>query len=285
VVWNTVFPTFAIIGVGVLYGRLKGARTTQISDFILYISSPCLIITSLIGQSFRAGEMAFLVGTDLLFIFIPGIIGLLFIDRSRDRSLFLPIMFQNTGTLGLPLALFAWGEPGLSKAIVLYATTAISMYTVGVWISAGVRGFSEIFKLPLIYAVTVPFIMNATGTAMPEAVARGVDMVGQSTIPLLLFVLGVFLSRARRISFSRTAAGVLLRLGAGFAIGVTVVTLLGVGGVTGKVILLYSLMPSAILTTVLADKYGGDPETIAAVVFTTTILSLLLIPVLLAVLG
>lgn len=284
-VWNTVFPTFAIIGIGVLYGRVKGARTSQISDFILYIASPCLIITSLTGRSFPAGELALLVVTGLLFIFVPGLIGLFWIDRRNERSLFLPVMFQNAGTLGLPLALFAWGDVGLSKAIVLYATTAISMYTIGVWISVGLRGFREVFKLPLIYAVIVPFVLNATGRALPEAVAKAVDMLGQSTIPLLLIVLGAFLSQTHKISLSRTIRGVILRLGVGLVIGISVVSLTGVAGVTGKVILLYSLMPSAILTTVLADRYGGDPETIAAIVFTTTVLSLLLIPLLLTILG
>ncbi len=284
-VLNTVLPTFAIIGVGALYGLLTGARTSQISDYILYVAAPCLIITSLIGRSFETREMILLVGTDLLYIFLPGLLGLILLDRKRDRGLFLPVMFQNTGSLGLPLALFAWGEAGMQKAVVLYATSAVLMYTIGAWIPVGFSKWREIFKLPLVYAVVISIAMNTLGVGMPEPLDRAVSMIGNTTIPLLAFVLGIFLSKAKAVSLGKTVKGVVLRIGVGLLIGFVVVWLLHVEGLTRKVILLYSIMPSAIMTTVFADRYNRNPELVAAVVFVSTIVSLILIPFMLSFLG
>jgi len=279
VIWNTVLPTFAIIGTGVLYGRLTDARTSQISDYILYVGAPCLIITSLVGRSFDMSEMFLLIGSSLLLMFVPGIIGLLVLDRKRDRSLFLPVMFQNAGALGLPVALFAWGDAGMSKAIVLYATTAICLYSIAVWIAAGKGGWKEAFKLPLIYAVMVPIVMNNLGYSIPEPILKPIDMIGATTIPLLMFILGVFLSRAKKVALRKTAMGVTLRLGVGIITGIAIVTVFHIQELTRDVILLYSIMPSGIMTTVLADRYGGDPELVSSVVFTTTVVSLVLIPI------
>jgi predicted permease len=281
VVLTTVLPTFAIIGVGFVYGRLTKALTSQISDYILYLAAPCLIITSLLGRSFQVRELALLIGTDLLYVFLPGLLGLLVLDMKTERALFLPIMFQNTGNLGLPLALLAWGDAGMSKAIVLYATTAVSLYTFGVWISAGIREWREVFKLPLVYAVMVPVVMNNLGLSMPASLHRAIDMIGNTTIPLLMFVLGVFLSKSQAVSLRKTVKGVLLRVGVGLVIGFAVVWLFRVEGLARNVILIYSLMPSAVLTTVLADRFRKDPELVAAVVFVSTITSLILIPIML----
>ncbi|MFQ6104217.1 MAG: AEC family transporter [Candidatus Glassbacteria bacterium] len=284
-VWNTVLPTFAIIGAGVLYGHFSKSQTTQISNYILYLAAPCLIVTSLTGLTFPRREIALLISSDLIYIFLPGLLGLLVLDRRKERALFLPVMFQNTGNLGLPLSLLAWGEAGMSKAIILYATTSISLYTFGVWISAGKGGWKEVLKLPLVYAVLIAIAMNNLGYSMPAPLFRAVDMIGGTTIPLLLFVLGVFLSRIRNVSFRETVKGVLLRVGSGIVIGFAIVTVLGVGGLTRNIILLYSLMPSAVMTTIIADKYGKNPELVSAVVFTGTIVSLILIPIMLSYLG
>lgn len=284
-VLETVLPTFAIIAVGVLYGRLSAAGTTQLSDYILYIASPCLIVSSLTGRSFARDELALLIGTDLLYVFLPGLVGLFVLDRKRERSLFLPVMFQNTGNLGLPLALFAWGEAGISKAIILYATTAIALYTVGVWIAAGTRRWKEVLRMPLVYAVMVPIVLNSLGYRLPGTLHKALEMVGNTMIPLLLIVLGVFLSRAHTVSPGKMMKGVLLRLGVGFATGMAVVALTGAAGVTRNVILLYSLMPSAVITTIFAEKFGEEPELVAAIVFASTVASLIAIPIMLAFLG
>jgi predicted permease len=79
--------------------------------------------------------------------------------------------------------------------------------------------------------------------------------------------------------------GVILRLGVGFATGMAVVALSGVAGVTRNVILLYSLMPSAVITTIFAEKFGEEPELVAAIVFASTVASLIAIPIMLAFLG
>jgi len=279
VIWNTILPTFAIIGTGVLYGCLTDARTSQISDYILYFGAPCLIVTSLIGRSFDMSEMTLLIGSGLLLIFLPGIVGLFVLDRKKDRFLFLPVMFQNAGALGLPVALFAWGNAGMSKAIVLYATTAICLYSIAVWIAAGRGGWKEAFRLPLIYAVMVPIVLNSLDRSIPEPLLKPIEMVGATTIPLLMFVLGVFLAKARKVSLRKTVIGVVLRMGVGFVTGLAIVTIIHVQGLTRDVILLYSIMPSGIMTTVLADRFGGDSELVSSVVFTTTVVSLILIPI------
>jgi predicted permease len=285
VIWNTVLPTFIIIGAGVLYGCLTSGKTSQIGNFILYLAAPCLIITSLMGRSLPLQEMGLLIATGILYIFMPALLGLVVLDRKKEQSVFLPVMFPNTGNLGLPLALFAWGEAGMSKAVIIYVTTSILLWTLGIRISAGKDGWKEAFKLPLVYAVMVPIVMGNLGYSLPGPLLKAVDMIGSTTIPLLLFVLGVFLSNTRGVSLRKTSKGALLRIGVGLATGYAIVMVFGLTGLTRDIILLYSLMPSAVMTTVIADRYGKEPELVSAIIFTSTLLSLILIPIMLSFLG
>ena len=68
------------------------------------------------------------------------------------RTYLAPVIFGNTGNLGLPLALFAFGQTGLGYAVVVFAIMAILSFTFGVWLVSGGGSPMKALKEPIVAA-------------------------------------------------------------------------------------------------------------------------------------
>jgi len=187
------------------------------------------------------------------------------------------MVFANTGNLGLPLCLFAFGQYGFNIAILCVVSTMLLHYTVGIFI-LGSGNLREIFKLPLIYATVAGIIINSVGFDIPVIIDRPVALLGQITIPAMLFSLGYKLSEMKLsklwLSFFFGSARIFL----GFILGVLVVNIFGLKGVEAKVVILECSMPPAVFNFVLAEKYLTDSETVASIIVAGTVVSLAVLP-------
>src|SRR5581483_10253163 len=144
---------------------------------------------------------------------------------------FLPaLMFPNAGNMGLPLCLYAFGQQGLTLAIVYFAVFSVAQFTPGASIAAGSLSPSRILRLPLPYAVLASLPFLATRTPLPAIVANVLDLFAGVTIPLMLLALGVSLGRLRVASLGRSLALAAVRLGGGLAVGVGLSWALGLHG-------------------------------------------------------
>src|SRR6185503_20119137 len=144
---------------------------------------------------------------------------------------FLPsVALGNSGNLGLPLCLFAFGEPGLAFGIAVFAVSSVVNMTVGQMISAGRFSPAVLLKTPVIYALVIAFASMGTGVAPPKWLANALETLGHMAVPAMLLALGVSLQRLQlgRLKVSTFVA--VLRLGVGFAGGLAVATLLGLEG-------------------------------------------------------
>src|SRR6185503_7559370 len=128
-------------------------------------------------------------------------LGTLFkLERPVLVSILVTTMFANTGNYGLPLVSFAFGEKALSYAGIYFVTTTILFYTLGVLIaSLGHMNFKEailgLFKIPTMYAVLLAVIINTWQIPIPSPVGRAIELAAGGTIPLMLILLGVELTR------------------------------------------------------------------------------------------
>jgi predicted permease len=71
-------------------------------------------------------------------------------------------------------------------------------------------------------------------------------------------------------------------MGGGYLVALLFVWVTGVDGVTRSVLMLVSVMPSAVINFVFAQKYGDGASEVAATVFVSTLVSLVAIPLVLA---
>ena len=286
-VLSIVFPVFSIIAIGYIFARFKKIDLEPVIDILLYLTIPALVLSSLSHKA--------ILLTDLVSISIAAcavVLGVGAISRvylkivgvEGSGSFYLPVMFMNAGNIPFPLALLAFGVDGLQAAVLYYIATSVLVYTLGIYMAKGPGGggLGEIFRLPLIYSAAIGIGLNLAGVDLSGPILTTLDMLGAATIPLMQLSLGYYLYRTSLKDLRLTLAGSLIRILGGLAVAYAIVTLLGIEGVSRKVVLLSSAMPSAVITFVMSYKYDLDSDLVASIVATSTIISILTIPILLA---
>jgi len=184
--------------------------------------------------------------------------------------------------MGLPLILFAFGETGFNVGILYMVSTTVLHYTVGILILNYDKSPLEILKLPLIYSAVIGLLLSVTEVQIPTAIFRAVDLLGEASIPTMIFALGYKLSEVHLNQVGRSFLFGGMRVLVGVMAGVFVVWLFKLQGVVAQVVVLQSAMPPAVFNFVLAEKYNQDSKTVASIILAGTILSIITTPVILA---
>jgi predicted permease len=278
-----VFPVFLLIAVGFAFAHWRKINLTSITEIIVYLAAPCLVFTSLATKPLHAADIAMMLsGTIGIFAGVGLLTWLYFaLFGFYSRGFALPVLFMNAGNMGMPLALFAFGEPGLQRATLLFVIISVFQYSLGVYILRGGANWTEIFRLPLIYATFLGLSLNLTEIRIPEIVFQPLSMLGYSTIPLMLVSLGYRLHDVRSLQWGHSMGGALLRIAGGFVSGYVTATVIGAEGIIRQLLLLYGSLPSAVVNFVLTEKYGQDPALAASIVVLSTFLSVVPIPLVL----
>jgi predicted permease len=183
--------------------------------------------------------------------------------------------------MGFPLALFAFGQEGMQRATLLFVAITLLQYSLGIYILNGRGNWTEIFRLPLIYAALAGLLFNLTEIKLPELLLQPIIMLGQATIPIMLISLGYRLYQVESLQLGHALGGALLRIFGGFAAANIAVNLIGADGVNRQVLLLYGSLPAAVVNFVLTEKYRQDPGLAASIVVISTFISVLTIPIVL----
>ena len=284
---SPVVPVFVLVAVGFVFARYRRISLDAITEYAVYLGAPALVFTSLATKPLNAADIAVVAlgacgifaGVGLLILVYRSVTGL------RSAGFTLPVLFMNAGNMGIPLALFAFGEPGLQRSTLFYVVVTLLHNTLGIYLLSGHSGAGEIFRLPLIYAALAGLVCNLLQLKIPEPVSQPISILGLSVIPLMLVSLGYRLRSIESFTFGHALAGAVIRVGGGFAAAYLLVTLLGIEGINRQVIILYGSLPSAVINFMLTEKYGRDPELAASIIFFSTVLCLLSVPFVLWFLG
>jgi predicted permease len=279
-----VAPIYLIAGLGYGWARLgRGYDTRFITDLVMNIGAPCLIFASLSQLEMERAALITMVSATLAALvafFAIGTLGLKLAGLPIPTFLG-TLVFGNSGNMGLPLCLFAFGDEGLAFGVAFFATTAIAHYTVGQWVWSGRVSFAEV-NTPLSWAVLAAVGVLATGATVPSFLLRTTDVVGGFTIPLMQLSLGVSLARLELTDVRRTLVLSVGRLALGFGVGVALAEVFGLEGVARGVLILDCSMPAAVFNYMMAERYGRSPGEVASVVVLSTLLSFATLPLLVA---
>ncbi len=278
---NIVAPVFIIIIVGFVLGKFyKKLDADSLVAVLVYITVPALIVTSISKSPVQLAEFFQIIAIGSLIVLISG--GLLYvilrIFKSNMHGLYLPLTIGNTGYLGYPIALAAFGGLGLSRAIVYDVTSSIFLFSIGIFIVHSRNELKEIFKIPLIYALAAGILLNVLKISLPEIVFKPLEMIGSITIPLALIVLGHRLASIKISHLKISLLASLFKIVGGFLIALVVVLILKLDSDIAKVIILQAAMPSAVMSMILCHKYKRDSDVVTSIVMVSTILSVLTIP-------
>lgn len=279
---SPVIAVFLLVGVGFVFAHWKKISLASITEFIVYLGTPSLVFTSLASRPLFAGDIAVLFsGVFLIFAGVGLLIWLYFlIFKFHSRGFAMPVLFMNAGNMGIPLALFAFGLPGMQRATLLFVIITSFQYSLGIYILSGRGNWTEIFRLPLIYATIAGLSLNLGQLGIPEVIFQPLSLLGQSTIPLMLVSLGYRLHDFRSLLWGHAIGGALLRILGGFLAAYVAVSLVGAEGINRQVLLLYGSLPAAVINFILTEKFAQDPNLAASIVVLSTFFSTITIPLL-----
>ncbi|MGB5702991.1 MAG: AEC family transporter [Polyangiales bacterium] len=282
---TVVAPVFIVALVGLGWAR-SGAHFDEvsISRLVLNVGVPCLLfrsLTTLDVSPFELAQMAALT-VGVMSLFAIGGFAVLKVMKLPTHTFLGPLIFSNSGNVGLPICLFAFGETGLALGMTYFAVSATFHVSLGGPLFAGEFSWKPFLRSPLTWAVAITIPVVASGVVVPTWIARTTELLGDIAIPLMLLTLGVSLSKMHPDSLGRSFALALVRFALGISAGFALTTLLGVEGLTRKVLILQASMPVGVLNYLFAHRYDRTPEQVASLVLVSTLLSVLTIPALLA---
>nr|WP_325253030.1 AEC family transporter [Amylibacter sp.] len=284
-VLQVVAPVFILALIGVVWVRLGYEYRVQfVTRLSMTIGVPALIFVSLMKTQIDRTTLfdtiwatcsAYLLVTIVFFALVK-------LAKLDVQTYLAPLIFGNTGNLGLPLALFAFGEVGMGYAVVVFALMGIYSFTFGIWLVSGGGSPLKVIKEPMVGATLLGGLFMLQGWSTPVWLTNTLTLVGQMAIPLMLITLGVALARLTPENILR---GVVLAV-------VKVVVCVGIAYGVGRffelspialaVLVLQVSTPVAVTSYLLAEKYGADAGEVAGLVVVSTLLSVATIPLTLA---
>jgi len=277
--FEVLFPVFLSIGIGYWYGK-KDAKfdTNFITTFSGNIGLPCIIFYSLTFSDIDFD--IFLKFSLLTFVYVGifSIIGLIVLKLlNRDIVRLLPpLILPNTGNMGMPLCLFAFGIKGLAIATAITSTILVLHFSIGILLASRKFSIQPLIKCVPVYAIIFSLFFVYYKIPAPKFLENATFLIGYSAIFLVLVSLGVALAKLKVFSFKETLIYSLIRVLVGPIIGFAFVKYLNLTGVEAGVIFIQASMPSAILTYLVAEMYSPKEitDSIASTVALSTFLSL-----------
>jgi hypothetical protein len=284
VILPAILPVLLTVLVGYGIARMgKPFDGKTITFLVGSIGTPVLIFNNLAHTTVAPEALAVIIGATIVAMASHLVIGLTALKASRlSPQIYLASMaFPNSGNLGLPLALYAFGNEGLNYAIAIFAIVSVGNHTVGQTITAGSARWRAALKSPVIPAAASGIIFGYFSIDMPIWIDNTLDLLYGLTIPLMLLMLGTSLARIPVTTVSRSAYLAVLRIGMGTLVGFSVAHLFGFEGAERGAFVLQCAMPVAVYNYVYSQIYNTRPEEIASLVVVSTLLSVISVPVLL----
>jgi predicted permease len=197
-----------------------------------------------------------------------------------QRSFLPALTLGNTGNLGLPLCLFAFGEEGLGLAVAIYVTNSLLQFTFVPLLHTRVSMLRTVFGTPMLWGAIAGLAVLLAGLELPSWLATTVESIGNLLIPLMLMALGNTVGGLQAHNLPRAVGLGAARLVISFVVAVAVSYALGLSGVAQGVLVLQGAMPAAVFSYLFAARYDRDADDIAGIVLVSTLLGAVTLPLL-----
>ena len=281
---NIILPVIFVVFTGYLWNKYnKDFNPAAITKLVANIGLPCLIYDSLTRSNLTINIYFKIFLSALLVLAIGFLFGYLLIKIFKLPSIKLttPLMHPNTGNMGIPLSLLAFGNEGLALAAGFASIVMVSHFTANTAISSGNYSIKKIIFSPVLLSLIFSLIVLFYKIEMPNFFNSITKILSGFVIPLVLLSLGISLSK---INIKKLRIGLMLgflKLISGPFIGLLVVYLLSLDDNVAKVVILQASMPAAILTYLIAAQNNSYEQEIGTAVFVSTIGSIVTIPIIL----
>ena len=282
--FEVIFPVFFIVGIGYFIGiKQPNLDTTFITNFSANFGTPSLVIFALTstGISFAFFAEYFIYSLIMLTSF--GIVGLIFLilmkkDYVRELP---PFILPNTGNMGIPICLFAYGQLGMGVAAAISSLVVTLHFTLNIFLAKKKFDFKVIIKSPAFYAILITVFILYFQIETPKFVINTVMLLAYTMIVLILMSLGIGLTQMKVFSFKSSIITSIGRVIVGPIIGFIIIKIFNLNGFAAGVLLIQSSMPSAILCYLVASMYSPKEivDNISSMIVVSTLMSLVTVPI------
>jgi len=278
-----LLPILVITGGGYLLSRIYNLSQDTLVKVIVDFLMPMLIFHALYTSDISAALVLGLAGVTT-FIVVSLLLlsyGYAKISGVDAREFIPPVIFMNSGFLGIPL-MKLWGGMAAMNLIVIYdQIQTVYIFTLGIMIVTGgfsFRGTKEMVKSPILWSIFLGFGFRFLNVPVPAHLLTTLEFGGDAAPPLAALALGVFLGETAFHFNRHLFAGLLLRIGGGFLCGLAGSLIFGLEGMSRVVVLVASSLPSAVFSSVLPMRYGVKADFAGTMVVVSTVLGIITIP-------
>ena len=281
---DVLFPVFFVIGVGYYLGKKdRKFDTTFITNFAGNIGTPAMIFYTITttGVTLDIFIEYFIYAVIIICGFaVVGVLFLLFLKKDAISEL-PPLILPNTGNMGVPICLFAYGTEGLGVASAIASVIILFHFTIGVLLAKKSFSLDILIKNVPIYAIILSVIFLYFEWEVPGYIENTTFLLTYTTIFLVLMSLGIALTRLKVVSWSHASILGGVRVIIGPIIGYALIRILNLDGFAAGVLLIQSAMPSAVLTYLVGSMYSKKRavDNVASVIVTSTLMSFISAPI------
>ncbi|MCP5268015.1 MAG: AEC family transporter [Zoogloeaceae bacterium] len=275
-----IFPVFAIIAAGYFYARRKQPDMSFANQLNMDIFVPALVFAALANKSFdlsaywplAMGAVVVVLGSGLLAWPVARLM------KVDTNTLVPPMMFSNTGNMGIPLLVLAFGEAALPAAVMIFLAENLLHYALGTWMLDHHAKWWNLWRVPVILASLAGLAVSVVGVVVWPPLLMAIKMLGDVCIPLLLFSLGVRLAASSAQDWRLGITGAILCPLSGMAMAVVIAHVLDLPTDQRGMLLVMGALPPAVLNYIFAEKYRQEPAKVASIVVIGNVASLAFIP-------
>ncbi|QQZ29974.1 AEC family transporter [Thiothrix subterranea] len=279
-IFSIIFPVFACSALGAAYGYFRRPDMAVVNRLNMEFFAPFLVFWALMDKPFdflafrdlAIGGVAVVLGSGLL------LLPLAWVLRISLKTFLPPMMFNNSGNMGIPLILFAFGESALQAAVVLFIIEMVLHFTVGFYILNHRTNPLHLLKMPMIQATILGLLFSSLHITLPDALANTVKLLGQVSVPLLLFSLGVRLLEVNFRDWKLGTLGALAGPAAGLISAFLMAQWLDLSTTHYALLLVFAALPPAVLNVLVAEQYQQEPDRVASIVLLGNLASLVIMP-------
>ena len=281
---DVIAPVFFVIGIGYYLGKKNPEINTDfITTFAGNVGTPAMIFYTITTTGVTLAVFIEYFVYALIIIAGFSIVGILFllILKKDFISELPPLILPNTGNMGIPICLFAYGTAGLGVASAIASVIILLHFTLGVLLAKKSFSLEILIKNMPIYGIIISVIFLYFEWDVPGYLENTTFLLTYATIFLVLMSLGIALSRMKVVSWTHASILGSVRVVIGPIIGFALIKYLNLNGFAAGVLLIQSCMPSAVLTYLVGSMYSEKDvvDSVASVIVTSTIMSFITIPI------
>ena len=276
-----IFPVFSIVAIGFLYARFRHDTDMSSGNRInMDIFTPALIFDYMSGSDYALADYGYLSIGCLAVVLGSGLIAwpVARYLGYQWKTLVPLMMFNNCGNMGLPLAALTFGEEMLPAAILLLAISNFLHFMVGQQLITQKWDLRSVAGNPMIIATVLGIAVSLSGIVIPENLRLPIHMLGLVSIPLMLFSLGVRMVGIDFRDWGISTVGAILCPLSGLLIALPFVQLVPLPDSQVPLLILFSVLPPAVLNFMVAERYEQQPHRVASIVLVGNLSSVLVIP-------